>query len=134
MAALAEMSLERCELVETGRDDHHAGGDVPVRPVQRIDGCPPESRYDPAKMGTVRARSPACARRKTAGAALGSIIAAIIVTHRTTKEPREPSRIATNTSMPCICRVATTQETAASPSIPTTKTLEDVDRPAGDGR
>jgi hypothetical protein len=40
----AEVLLERCELVDTCRDHKRAGGDRPVRPVQRIHGdaheCP----------------------------------------------------------------------------------------------
>ncbi len=43
-AAPAEVPLERRELVDTCRDHHHAGGERPVRPVQRIHGdadeCP----------------------------------------------------------------------------------------------
>src|SRR5713226_9655173 len=53
----------------------------------------------------------------TAGAAPGSIIAAIIDTHRATKNWNEPSRVATPMSIPFICRTATTQEAAASPSV-----------------
>ena len=53
----------------------------------------------------------------TAGAAPGSIIAAIIETHRTRKNVKEPSRVATPMSIPFICRTATTQDAAASPSV-----------------
>jgi hypothetical protein len=56
-------------------------------------------------------------RLKTAGAAPGSIIAAIIDTHRATKNANEPSRVATPMSIPFICRTATTQDAAASPSV-----------------
>jgi hypothetical protein len=53
---------------------------------------------------------------KTAGAAPGSIIAAIIGTHRATKDANEPSRVATPMSIPFICRTATTQD-AARPRV-----------------
>src|SRR5919108_3703571 len=74
-------------------------------------------RYDPTNSGTVPTRPPACARLKTAGAAPGSIIAAIIDTHRATKNVNEPSRVATPISIPFICRTATSQDAPASPSV-----------------
>src|SRR6266487_6224293 len=75
------------------------------------------ARYDPRNSGTVRTRPLARARLKTAGAAPGSIIAAIIDTHSATKNANEPSRVATPMSIPFICRTATTQDAAASPSV-----------------
>src|SRR5258708_4224300 len=75
------------------------------------------TRYDPTNSGTARTRPLACARFKTAGAAPGSIIAAIIGTHRATKNANEPSGVAMPMSIPLICRTATTQHTAASPSV-----------------
>src|SRR4029453_10872766 len=54
---------------------------------------------------------------KTAGTAPGSIIAAIIHTHRGTKNANEPSSVATPMSIPFICRTATTHAPAASPSV-----------------
>src|SRR6266545_3002025 len=75
------------------------------------------ARYDPRNSGTVRTRPLARARLKTAGAAPGSIIAAIIDTHRATKNANEPSPVATPMSIPFICRTATTQDAAASPSV-----------------
>ena len=50
-------------------------------------------------------------------AAPGSIIAAIIDTHRATKNTNEPSSDATPMSIPFIRRTATTQDAAASPSV-----------------
>src|SRR5258707_15876737 len=47
----------------------------------------------------------------------GSIIAAIIGTHRAAKDTNEPSGVATPMSIPLICRTATTQDVAASPSV-----------------
>src|SRR6516162_2857154 len=44
-------------------------------------------------------------------------MAAIIATHRTTKDAKEPSRVATPMSIPVICRIATTQDMAASPIV-----------------
>src|SRR5258706_6411393 len=52
-----------------------------------------------------------------AGAAPGSIIAAIIDTHSAAKNADEPSSVATPMYMPCICRTATPQAAAASPSV-----------------
>src|SRR5438128_5369119 len=49
--------------------------------------------------------------------ALGSIIAAIINTQRGTKNANEPRVVATPMSIPFICRTATTQHAAASPSV-----------------
>jgi hypothetical protein len=66
----------------------------------------------------VPTRPLACAHRRTAGAAPGSIIAAIITTHRATKNANEPSGVATPMSIPFICQTATTQNAAASPSVP----------------
>src|SRR5918996_1544346 len=75
------------------------------------------ARYDPTKSGTAWTRPLASARLKTAGAAPGSIIAAIIVTHRGTKNANEPSSVAPPMSIPFICRTATTQDAAASPRV-----------------
>src|SRR5450755_2859474 len=52
-----------------------------------------------------------------AGAALGSIIAAIIDTHTARKNPNEPSWVETPMSIPLICRNAMTQHTAARASV-----------------
>ena len=68
--------------------------------------------------GTARTPWLAWARLSTAGTAPGSIIAAIITTHTPMKNANEPSRVATPMSIPCICRTATTQDAAASPSVP----------------
>src|SRR3984885_2463052 len=68
--------------------------------------------------GTARAPWLAWARLSTAGTAPGSIIAAIITTHTPMKNANEPSRVVTPISIPCICRTATTQDAAASPSVP----------------
>src|SRR6266508_6526903 len=75
------------------------------------------ARYDPRNSGTVRTRPLARARLNTAGAAPGSIIAAIIDTHTATKNPNEPSPVATPVSIPLICHTATTHDAAASPSV-----------------
>ena len=66
--------------------------------------------------GTARIPPLAWARLSTAGAAPGSIIAAIIATHTAMKNANEPSLVATPMSIPCICQTATTQDAAASPS------------------
>jgi hypothetical protein len=60
---------------------------------------------------------------ETAGAAPGSIIAAIITTHTAAKNPNEPSSVATPMSIPFICRTATIQATAASPSVAVSATV-----------
>jgi hypothetical protein len=52
-----------------------------------------------------------------AGVALGSIIAAIIASHRAAKYPNEPSSVATPMSIPFICQTATIHDAAASPSV-----------------
>src|ERR1022692_1982446 len=52
-----------------------------------------------------------------AGAAPGSIIAVIIVTHTAAKNVNEPSRVATPMSIPVICQTEITQQAAASPSV-----------------
>src|SRR6266478_6038024 len=75
------------------------------------------ARYEPTNSSTVPTRPLACAHRRTAGAAPGSIIAAIIGTHRATKNANEPSGVATPMSIPFICRTATTQDAAARPSV-----------------
>src|ERR1039457_3589851 len=64
-----------------------------------------------------RARPLAWTRLITVGAAPGSIIAAIIAPHTATKDVNVPSRVATPMSIPLICRAATTQHAAASPSV-----------------
>src|ERR687891_523217 len=74
-------------------------------------------RYDPTKSGTARTRPLACARLTTAGAAVGSIIAAIIATHRATKDANEPSSVATPMFIASICWTATTQDAAPSPRV-----------------
>src|SRR5580700_3986166 len=68
--------------------------------------------------GTARTPRLAWARLSTAGTAPGSIIAAIITIHTPMKKANEPSRVATPMSIPCICRTASTQDAAASPSVP----------------
>ncbi len=50
------------------------------------------ARYDPMNNGASRSRPPARTLLATAGAAPGSIIAAIIATHTPTKNQNEPSR------------------------------------------
>ena len=67
--------------------------------------------------GTARTPPLAWARLSTAGAAPGSIIAAIITTHTAMKDANEPSLVATPMSIPCICRTARPQDAAASPSV-----------------
>src|SRR5215831_6122123 len=67
--------------------------------------------------GTARTAPPARARPSTAGAAPGSIIAAIITAHTAMKDANEPSLVATPMSIPCICHTAMTQDAAASPSV-----------------
>src|SRR5215472_4555464 len=66
------------------------------------------------------ARNPPLARTllSTAGAADGSIIAAIITNHTAIKNPNEPSWVAVPMSIPCICQTAITQQAAARPSVP----------------
>ena len=56
---------------------------------------------------------------RTARAAPGSIIAAIITTHTAMKDANEPSWVAVPMSIPCICQTATTQDAAASPNVAT---------------
>ena len=56
-------------------------------------------------------------RLTTAGTAPGSIIAAIIDTHTMTKNPNEPSGVATPMSIPLIRRTATTQDAQAIGSV-----------------
>src|SRR5260221_14304441 len=75
------------------------------------------ARYDTTNSSPVRARPLASAHFKTAGAAPGSIIAAIIGPHIATKNVNEPSGVATPMSIPFICQTATTQDAAASPSV-----------------
>jgi hypothetical protein len=112
--------LERRELVDTCRDRNRAGGERPVRPVQRIHvgayECP-DSKVRPDEERHGAHTTAGMSALKTAGAAPGSIIAAIIDTHRATKNASEPSRVATPISIPLICRTATTQDAAASPSV-----------------
>ncbi len=55
--------------------------------------------------------------RATAGAAPGSIIAAIIVTQAAAKNPNDPGLVATPMSMPSISQAAAAQHAAASPSV-----------------
>src|SRR5918999_3311995 len=75
------------------------------------------ARYDPTKSGTARTRPLARTRLKTAGVAPGSIIAAIIDTHRATKNANEPSLVVAPMSIPFICSTATTQDAPASPRV-----------------
>src|SRR6266550_3703074 len=49
--------------------------------------------------------------------AAAGIIAAIIDTHTAAKNANEPSRVWAPMSIPVICRTATTQHAAASPSV-----------------
>jgi hypothetical protein len=67
--------------------------------------------------GTARTPPLAWVRLSTAGAAPGSIIAAIITTHTAMKDANEPSLVATPMSIPCICQAAMPQDAAASPSV-----------------
>src|ERR1700733_9080810 len=53
----------------------------------------------------------------TAGAAPGSIIAAIITAHTAIKKANEPGLVATPMSIPVIRQTATTQQAAAVPSV-----------------
>src|SRR5258708_24757420 len=87
----------------------HAAYTTPRRSVQT-------ARYEATKRGTARTAA-ACARLKTAGAAPGSIIAAIIDPHSATKNANEPSWVAAPMFMPFICRTATTQAAAARPIV-----------------
>ena len=57
------------------------------------------------------------ARLATAGAAPGSIIAAIIVTHAAAKNPNAPGRVATPMSMPSMSQAVAAQHAAASPRV-----------------
>src|SRR5689334_11644484 len=66
--------------------------------------------------GTARTPPLASASLSTAGAAPGSIIAAIITTHTAMKNANEPSLVATPISIPCICHTAMPQHVAAIPS------------------
>jgi hypothetical protein len=59
----------------------------------------------------------ASARLSTAGAAPGSIIAAIMATHTAMKNVNEPSLVAAPMSIPRICQTVTTQAAAASPRV-----------------
>jgi hypothetical protein len=54
---------------------------------------------------------------ETAGAAPGSIIAAIIGSQTATKSTNEPSSVATPMSIPSICRTATTHDASAIASV-----------------
>src|ERR1700687_691987 len=74
------------------------------------------ARYDRTNSGTART-PPVSARLKTAGAAPGSIIAAIIDTQRAIKNANGPSGVATPMSIPFICRTEATQAAAESPSV-----------------
>src|SRR5215471_1394356 len=74
------------------------------------------ARYAPTNSGTART-PPAWARLSVAGAAPGSIIAAIMAAHTAMKKPNEPSGVAVPMFIPVICQTETTQHTAASPSV-----------------
>jgi hypothetical protein len=52
-----------------------------------------------------------------AGAAPGSIIAAIIAVHTATNTPNGPTLVATPMSIRFICQTATAQQAAAGPSV-----------------
>jgi len=67
--------------------------------------------------GTARTPPLPWVSRSTAGAAPGSIIAAIIATHTAMKNSNEPSLVAAPMSIPCICHTAMPQDAAASPSV-----------------
>jgi hypothetical protein len=56
----------------------------------------------------------------TSGAAAGSIIAAIIVTHMVRNDGYEPSGVATPMSIPIIRGTATAHDAVASPSVAAT--------------
>ena len=90
-----------------------------MRPVQRVHHDSDELPDRQVRPGEQRhgAHPPARAVRATAGAAPGSIIAAIIATHTAAKNANEPSRVATPISIPVICQTETTQHAAASPSV-----------------
>src|SRR5258706_11082251 len=72
-------------------------------------------RYDPMNSNTASRRAPA--NLDTAGAAPGSIIAAIIGTHRAMKKLNDPTGVATPMSIPFISWTATTHDRAASPNV-----------------
>jgi hypothetical protein len=91
-----------------------------MRPVQRKHGYPTRAqtaRYDTTNSGASRTRPLARTCLKTAGAALGSIIAAIIATQRAIKNANEPISIFTPMSIPLICLTAMSHATTASPSV-----------------
>src|SRR5436190_4368424 len=75
------------------------------------------TRYDAAKGTTARTGPVRRPRLRTAGTRPGSIIAAIIVAHRATKNANEPSRVATPMSMPRIWPTVTNQAAAATPRV-----------------
>src|SRR5262245_22444361 len=75
------------------------------------------ARYDPTNSGTASTRPLAAADLTTAETAPGSIMAAIIDTHRARKNANGPSSVATPMSIPFIRRIATTQQPAASTSV-----------------
>src|ERR1035437_5272509 len=75
------------------------------------------ARYPTTNNGTVRRRPLSRVRLTTAGVAPGSIMAAIIATQKAMKDANGPSWVAAPISIPFICRTATTQEAAASPSV-----------------
>src|SRR5262252_897016 len=77
------------------------------------------ARYEPTNSGTART-PPDWARLSVAGAAPGSIIAAIMAAHTAMKKPNEPSDVAVPMFIPVICQTETTQHTAASPSVAAT--------------
>src|SRR6201998_3847328 len=66
---------------------------------------------------TARPRPLVRAHLRAAGAAPGSIIAAIMGTHSAMKNANEPSRVAVPISMPCICQTETPQHAAATASV-----------------
>src|SRR6266567_5979205 len=74
-------------------------------------------RYDPANSGAARSRPLARARRTAAGAAPGSIMAAIITSHKTVNDPNGPSLAEAPMSIPLIRWIAMTQQAAATPSV-----------------
>src|SRR5262249_62202552 len=76
-----------------------------------------EARVGPKTGGRGGPPPRAWPRLSPAGAAPGSIIAAIIATHTAMKDANEPRLVATPMSIPCICQTATTQDAAASTSV-----------------
>src|SRR5260370_20358387 len=102
------------------RERPRAGGDRPVRPAHRIPGDADECPDGEVRRDEQRHRAHA-----TAGMSASRDCRSRarqhhrrhLDTHRATKNANEPSRVATPMSIPCICRTATIQDAAASPSV-----------------